>query len=318
MICLVYGTQEVMVQKKVDEILKSNLEEINDFTVTNFDAELISIQDIIADASTLPFGYSKKAVIVKNPFFLLTQKTPKVDFENDYLILNNFLEQGDSSSIIIFYTTNKIDERKEILKKIKAYGVTFPIEDIDKNQWFNITKNLFIENHVRIKDSDIEFFFTRVGNDLGQIMQEVEKLALYSKNITRDDIEQLVAKPLEENSFSLLDAMVNKDIIHALSIFQDLKLQNQEPIWIISTLANQLHLQFQVNSLVKERNSEKEIASILNIHPYRVKLMIGKMTRLPSSKIMSLLDNLANLDLKIKSGLIDRFQALELFIIENS
>ena len=71
MVSLVYGLQDVRVKNKVSEIVKDFLnDDVNDFNCVSLDVEKISIQDIINDANTLPFGYDKKVIILKNPFFL--------------------------------------------------------------------------------------------------------------------------------------------------------------------------------------------------------------------------------------------------------
>ena len=95
-----------------------------------------------------------------------------------------------------------------------------------------------------------------------------------------EDIEILVAKPLEENSFMMVDAIINNDLNSLLTIYNDLKLQNEEPTRILAMLSNQLSLQYQVASLASNGHDERSIASMLNIHPYRTKLMIQKMRKI--------------------------------------
>ena len=73
---------------------------------------------------------------------------------------------------------------------------------------------------------------------------KIDKLATYSKTITKEDIEILVAKPLEENSFMMVDAIINNDLNSLLTIYNDLKLQNEEPTRILAMLTNQLSLQY--------------------------------------------------------------------------
>ena len=147
------------------------------------------------------------------------------------------------------------------------------------------------------------------------MMREVEKLSLYSQNITKEDVEILVSRPLEENSFLMVDAIINNDLNTLLSIYNDLKLQNEEPTRILALLTNQLSLQYQVASLANDY-SEKEIASILNIHPYRVKLMLQKMRKINKDDIMYIIDKMSQLDLDIKTGEIDKYQGIELFFLK--
>ena len=176
---------------------------------------------------------------------------------------------------------------------------------------------LFMNTRVKIKINDdaINLFISRINNDLGYMMREVEKLSLYSNVITKEDVEILVSKPLEENSFLMVDAIINNDLNTLLGIYYDLKLQNEEPTRILAMLTNQLTLQYQVGSMISS-HSEKEIASILAIHPYRVKLMAQKIHKLNNNDILYILDKMAKLDLDIKTGEVDKYQGIELFFLK--
>lgn len=316
MISLVYGLQDVRVNSKVNEIVKNFLnDDINDFNCVSLDAEKVSIQDIVSDANTLPFGFDKKVIIIKNPFFLSSSKEPKLSFENDYSVLEEYIKSNSDESMIIFSYVGDIDNRKALVKTIKNNAKLYEISNVDKNEWAVIAKRLFIEKDVKISEDALNLFINRTNNDLGYMMREVEKLALYSQNITKEDVEILISRPLEENSFLMVDAIINNDLNTLLSIYNDLKLQNEEPTRILALLTNQLSLQYQVASLV-DKYSEKDIASLLNIHPYRVKLMIQKMRKINKDDIMFIIDKMSNLDLQIKTGEIDKYQGIELFFLK--
>ena len=300
---------------KVNEIIKNFLDEVNEFTCTYFDVEKIPLQDIVRDANTLPFGFDKKVVVIKNPYFLSSLKEPKLQFEVDYDVFVDYLKQNNEDSMIILSFVGELDNRKSLVKMIKGYAKIYEVSNIEKNEWSTIAKRLFNEKKVKISDEAIECFVSRMNNDLGYMMREVEKLSLYSKNISKEDVEILVSRPLEENSFLMVDAIINNDLNTLLSIYNDLKLQNEEPTKILALLSNQLSLQYQVSSLANNYN-EKDIATMLNIHPYRVKLMIQKMRKIRNSDILYIIDKMAQLDLQIKTGEIDKYQGIELFFLK--
>ena len=315
MVSLVYGIQDVRVHSKVDEIVKNYLDDVNEFTCVTVDAEKISLQDIVSDANTLPFGFDKKVVIIKNPYFLGSSKEPKLPFDVDYDVFIDYLKQDSQDSMIILSYIGEIDNRKSLVKNIKGYAKVYELSNIEKNEWNVIAKRLFNDKGIKISDDTISFFIGRINNDLGLMMREVEKLSLYSKVISKEDVEALVSRPLEENSFMMVDAIINNDLNSLLTIYNDLKLQNEEPTRILAMLTNQLSLQYQVSALAKD-HSEKEIASILNIHPYRTKLMLQKRSKINNNDIMYIIDKMAELDLKIKTGEIDKYQGIELFFIK--
>ena len=62
--------------------------------------------------------------------------------------------------------------------------------------------------------------------------------------------------------------------------------------------------------------SEKDIASTLKIHPYRVKLAIQNSRNYSKETLLNYLYNLAIIDIDIKTGKINKDLALELFILK--
>ena len=145
MVSLVYGVQDVRVNSKVNEIIKNFLEDdVNEFTCITYDAEKISLQDIVSDANTLPFGFDKKVVIIKNPYFLSSSKEPKLSFDVNYDLFLDYLKNDSNDSMIILSFVGEIDNRKNLVKQIKGYAKIYEISDIDKNEWSTIAKRLFI------------------------------------------------------------------------------------------------------------------------------------------------------------------------------
>ena len=90
---------------------------------------------------------------------------------------------------------------------------------------------------------------------------------------------------------------------------------NEEPIKIIVMLANQFRIMYQSKKLTKMGNSVNNIAELLGIHPYRVKLALEKGSKYSENDLISNLYKLATLDEEIKMGKKDKYLALELFLI---
>ena len=108
---------------------------------------------------------------------------------------------------------------------------------------------------------------------MGILSQEINKLMLYKKDdkkIISSDIEELVCRPIVDNVFELIDAVIKKDIKKIFDLYNRLLFQGEEPIKIIVILANQFRLIYQVKRLKKLGYTENDIISRLRIHPYRL------------------------------------------------
>ena len=90
MMYLVFGEQELLVNKMIDKLAKSELDVIDDFNLVTFDGCKTPLYEIVNDASTLPFMADKKVVVVKNCYFLTTE-SPKLEFEQSFNELEEYL-----------------------------------------------------------------------------------------------------------------------------------------------------------------------------------------------------------------------------------
>ena len=80
-------------------------------------------------------------------------------------------------------------------------------------------------------------------------------------------------------------------------------------------IANQFRLLSRVSYLVKKGMNQDEIAQELAINPIRAKILRKNTFVVSSKRINQTLEDLYQLDLQIKSGLVDRFYSFELFLI---
>ena len=83
--------------------------------------------------------------------------------------------------------------------------------------------------------------------------------------MTIDIVEKLVAKSLEQNIFSLVDSVLQRNLKNTMMIYHDLMRQNEEPIKILSVMAGQVRLMYQVKELSRQGYSQQKIASVLKV-----------------------------------------------------
>ena len=310
MIYILYGTINYLINKQINKIIKeNNIDEIN---INKYDLTNAYLTDIINDASSMSLFDDKKVIIVNNSY-IFTGTTKKA-LEQDSTILENYLNNINDNTILIFIVNNdKLDERKKITKLIKKIGTIKEFNSIDN---ISLVKELFSDYN--ISTDNIKYLLERVGDDTTLLATEIGKIKIYKdkdKNITKDDITNLISKSLEVNNFKLIDAIINKNKNEAIMLYQDRIKLNEEPIAIIIALANQIRIMYQVKELYLNGYTENNIASILKIHPYRVKLANQNSKKYDSDILLNYLKQLANLDISIKTGKIDKQLGLELFIL---
>lgn len=313
MIYLLYGKENLILEKKINEILKK--EKIEVCSINNYDLEDTLLTDILEDASMLSMFGDKKGIVVFNSY-IFTGTTKKTLLEQNTEILLNYLDNPNPDTVLIFVVeADKIHEQKKVTKQIRKNGTVFELTN--QNNIKTLVKEMFED--YKIDNATIQLLIDRVGDNLRILEQECEKIKTYKdgeKNITKDDVLALTAKNIDIDIFKLIENIVLKNKKEALEAYHEMLKRNEEPIKIIIMLANQFRLMYQAKELSKKGYTQNDIASELDIHPYPVKLALEKSRNFSSSTLLKNIENLANLDYDIKSGMVDKGLALDLFILE--
>lgn len=311
MIYLLYGTQNYLIDEKIKEIIKEN--KIDKYNIEQFDLENNSIREIIDSSNTLSLFADKKILIIDNSF-IFTGSTKKID-EKDILLLDNYLDNINDNTIIIFKVNNeKLDSRKKIVTKIKKVA-----KIIEFNKLLDINskiKELF--EPCKIDNNTIKYFIDRVGTDMELISKEIEKIKTYKdqdKNINENDITNLTNKNINTDIFYLLDNILNNNKEKAIESYNEMIKIGEEPIKILVMLANQFRLIYQVKELSKKGYREYDIMDILDQKQFTIKKAVERISKYKDTELLKYINDLAELDINIKSGLIDKNIGLELFIL---
>lgn len=319
MLYLVYGDQSLMIKNRLKKISKERLEFLDEINYVRYDANETLVQDVVDDANLTPLGYERKIIVLENCYFLSNARVKnKIDSDQNFAVLIKYLQSPNEATDLIFTVNSPtIDEKNDITKLIKANGKVFQLLSIDKKDWDAYVYKYFTESlNVKIDRDAISELTNRVQGDLNLFTNEAQKLALYKDHITYEDVCLLVSSPLEENAFGIFNYLLAGNNKSAISLFRDLQVSNVEPITLISMLGNQFRLLWQIVYLTKQGKSVEEIASILRIKDIRVKIMKRNAYTISMEDLQNTLDDLQDLDIKIKSGLVDRFYAFELFLIK--
>ena len=321
MVYLVYGEQFPLVSKRVKKLINSILKDgIDEFNYIRINAKETLVQDIAYECSLVPF-MGNKVIRIDNPYFLDSSKERvSIEKEQDYQELIKYINNPNELVDVIFVLENKnVNKKNEIYKLIEKKGKVIFEEGLSLDTLSQTGRIYFLKKGVDIKEEALNLLLERTGDNVSLFIQEAEKLSLYSKEINVDDVKALVPIPLEQNAFSICDNLISGQTTSALKIYRYMLTLKEEPVRLIALLASQFRLYCQISYLYTiEKNNQEDIAALLKIHPYRVKLMCRNLIKITYYQLLNVIDSLFNLDLKIKSMEIEPSLGLELFIINFS
>ena len=307
---LFYGLEQFLIDIEVSKIT-NNIDNIN---IVKYDLEDTSISKIIEDASTLSLFEEKKIIIVNNAY-IFTGSTSKKQVEQNTKMLEDYMNSSNPNTILIFtINKDKLDSRKKIVSLFKTVGVVKELNKIANINSF--VSDLF--KPYKIDLNSINLLIDRVGTNLYILEKEIIKLKTYKDSdliITKEDILLLTNKNVDMDIFKLIDNILSGNKEASIECYHEMLKFGEEPIAIIIMLANQLRIMYQVKQLAKKGYTERDIAEKLEIHEYRVKKGLEKARSFREEDILNNLEKLADIDIELKKGNIDKNVGLELFIL---
>lgn len=300
-------------------LLEQVLGDERDFNFSTYDMEETPIEAALEDAETFPFMGEKKIIFVQNPVFLTSEKQKEKTVHN-LPKLEAYLKEPAPYTILVFFAPyEKLDERKKVTKELKRTAVAAELKKLSEQELKPWIADQAKRKGFEIEPEAVEMVAALAGTNLFMLSNELDKLALYAGPGGRIDAhtaEMLIPKSLEQNIFSLTDKVVQRKTADALRIYYDLVRQNEEPIKILALLAGQFRLIYQIKELARKGYGQQQIAGLLKVHPYRVKMAAGISGRFSDEELAGIIGQLAEADYQMKTGGADKSLLVEMFLMK--
>ena len=281
------------IEKEINKISKSfNIENI-----VRYNLEETSINKVIEALNTVSL-FGNKLIIV-NSIDKIENPDPLIKY------LNN-----EGANTLILLSFKELDKRKKITKVLQEKTqykefLSYNIESVIKEDLKDF----------KMSPMAINLLISYCGNNLSRIENELEKLKLYKlneKEITTEDIENLVKKSLDSTIFNLIDKINEKDKVKIFKIYNELLEEGETEEKIMYTIANHYRLLFQISEKIKSL-SDDEIIKEYRMHPYRLTKLKEQLNLIVQDDILTILKRLSDIDINIKKGKIDIKTAMFLF-----
>ena len=305
---LIESTDSLSLENEASKLIKDN--KFTKASVYKYDLEETELENALEDLDTYGLFTQEKVIILKNIELLKYD-----DYKNEFEHLFRYLDNPNPDNLLII-EVNKLSGNSKIGKILK-----------EKCEYTKIELNT--KSYIRQQFKDYEIDSNAINlldeyclGDISKIYNECLKLKdykLFEKVITEDDIREIVDKKLGDSkdlTFSFSRSIALRDKKDALKKYKELLSYNFEPISIIGLLSSQIRIIYQVKLLEKEKLSDHEIANMLEEKSdYRI-TKTRELTKLYTEEtLLHLLQELSNIDYKMKTTDLDANALLEQFII---
>lgn len=310
---LIYGEDRGRIQKEIQKIVKENMSEgVKPDTIT-YNMASTSLEEVLADAQTIPFFTEHKILVAQNCNFLNAANEGNQNTDS----LEAYLEHPLlTTTLILTGNFEKVDKRKKIVKTIQKTCRVITCSQLDEQEKRAQVIQTLKANQLKLSDADINYLVNLLPCDSAIIENELNKLMTYPDPIDTKILDLLITRQIEDDVFSLVEAIMKGKEKQVFKIWNDLNALNKEPIFMISVLASQFRFYYQVKTLLVSGLSENDITQELKAHPYRVKLSVKAVMPVSCDQLLKALAMLADVDQKIKGGLLDKQLGFELFLIQ--
>ncbi|WP_391116120.1 DNA polymerase III subunit delta [Psychrobacillus sp. L3] len=316
---LLVGTEAYFIEETLKR-LKRQLSENGELEVINFDLEEKNVEEVIYESDTLPFFSDKKLVIARNAFFLKATEKGKEKVIHDTSILEQWLQNPSPTAVTVFIAPyEKLDERKKVTKAMKQYADIIEVSSLQEHDLRSWILHEVSNLEKIISDEALSFLIEVGGSNLVHLQTELLKIATYLGELAEIDVEtvrMLLVRTLEQDVFTLGNAYLTGNKSEAIEIYHDLLKRKEDPLKLNALIASQVRLMIQVSHLKKKGYHAQQIANQLKVHPYRVKLLFDNPSLQNEKKLLTTLNDLATVDVQLKTLNINRNRILEMFLMK--
>lgn len=298
--------EETFFIKKICQFFENNFIEDHNksFNQEIFYGRDISIENIISSCKSFPMMSDKKLVIIKEAQELDIFKRNN-DKKNELLI--NYLSNINPSTTLIFCLNNKtLDKRGKLFKSFNESSSILDSSSKD-NKIYDNQLPKWIESEVNKKKYSISndallILTENIGNNLEKIDNALNKIYsnIESKNISKDDILNLVGINREYNLFEFQDSLIDRNSLKCGKIMN--YFTSNEKKFPIQQLIIYMYGFYSKLLVVKSKNlsNPDTISSEISVHPYVARSYARAMQNYTLNELFMIISFIKELDLVSK------------------
>ncbi len=308
-----FGEDSYSVEITFEEIEKA----IQPFITSDFDKEVLygenqSFANIIGLASTFPFGYEKKLIIVKQAEKLNDKKEKKE-------IVSYFESPADFTVIVFLHEGTISNPASEPYKTLANKGFLFEAKELKGKSLIDWLISSVDKKGKTISYDNAQLLTDISGENRNALESQLGKIFIYigaNKEITIESIHGLSTSLKQYTIFDLQNAIGKKNKSAALKVVFNLLKNGMEPIQVIAMLNKYFTGLARLNELTATKTNEFQAARIIGTHPFYLKDYHNARRIYSDKHLTAAFSALFKADLSIKTTSLNDYTLLSVLIAE--
>ena len=330
MIYLIYGDDSLSVEETAASLSADDGDDdLYDVNTTTLNGATVSLAELEAAWSTIPFLADKRIVVVRGLLARMEQgrsggSSRSRGMDGEWADIGERLAHVPDSTELIFVDA-AVNRNNPLLRAIRPLAQVheFRLPSVrDMPGWVRQRADRL---GAAIEPSAISALVDAIGNDTRLIDMELQKLALYRSDgrsvgrsggmIRRQDVEEMVSYVKEANIFAAVDAALEGRAGFALRLAHQLLDEGRSSTYVITMLARQVRFLIVAKDMKSRGFRQDEIGSRLSIRGYPLTKTMQQEGRFSAERLAEIHRRLIEADLSIKTGAADEEMALDALIV---
>lgn len=308
---LLYGEEGYLKKQYKDRFIKAMLPDGDTMNYAYYEGKNTDVKEVIDLAETLPFFAERRLIVFENTGFFKTAAGAD---------LADYVKDMPETTYFVF-VENEVDKRNKLYKAVNSKGYAVELSTQDEGTLKRWVFNLVRRENKEMSEAVITYFIGKVGTDMEKIQRELEKVICYAidrNTLTKEDVDAVCVTQLSNHIFEMVDAVAAGNQKRALDLYYELLALKEPAMRILYMLARQYRILFHVKALANQGYGRKEIASKAGIHPFVAGKNIEQSRRFKMKELRGVMEEAAQLEQDVKTGLLTDTLAVELFIVKQS
>ena len=278
------GEDLFLIQTAIKNLKSTLVTDLEEFNYIKLNGEKLKSDELLSQIATLPINSEHRMIVVDCP-------------SNEIIKFLNKYEFIDNSSVVVCINADKLENAENV-----------DCSHIERGDISKYVLNYLKKYNISIQEQALDYIIDATGGDMSKIHNELEKLSSYacdSNIIDLDMATNLVANSTEYAIFMLTSAIDEKN----LTKFQTI-LSSMSKSISLSDIFSYMGKYFRRMQYIAMSKNDEELAKILNIKPYAIKISRDYIRKNGINYYINLYKKYIDLDQDIKSGKITSTNAM--------